>query len=309
MSRLAYLISAYRDAPHLARLVAALDDGRSDFYVHIDLKTDDLPFRDLLGERVVFVPSHWVSWGGWEQVEYQKELLRAVIRSGRDYGRVVCLSGQDYPLWSNASIHRYFDSHPEREFIMGMNLSRCTNAYQRDKIVNYHFFRDLPWHNLWLKNKLIVAARFLMKRLPLHKPPVVLLDGKEADVYFGSDYWALTLPCARYVYGQLCSQPSFTRYFRTAFVPSELCVQTLVFNSPFAANALLYEGEYPGLSNLTPLHYIVYGKSIKVFTQADWPVLQGCGKMFARKLVSNTSDALVALIDRSREQEDKSIHR
>lgn len=39
MSRIAYIISAYKDAPHLARLVAALDD-RADFYVHIDLNAD-----------------------------------------------------------------------------------------------------------------------------------------------------------------------------------------------------------------------------------------------------------------------------
>ena len=50
MSRIAYIISAYKDAPHLARLVAALDD-RADFYVHIDLnaserrsQSEDLPF-------------------------------------------------------------------------------------------------------------------------------------------------------------------------------------------------------------------------------------------------------------------------
>ena len=43
MSRIAYIISAYKDAPHLARLVAALDD-RADFYVHIDLNADIHPF-------------------------------------------------------------------------------------------------------------------------------------------------------------------------------------------------------------------------------------------------------------------------
>ena len=42
MSRIAYIISAYKDAPHLARLVAALDD-RADFYVHIDLNADIHP--------------------------------------------------------------------------------------------------------------------------------------------------------------------------------------------------------------------------------------------------------------------------
>ena len=85
MSRIAYIISAYKDAPHLARLVAALDD-RADFYVHIDLNADIHPFEEALGDKVTFVPRHRISWGGWEQVEYQKELLAAVLHSGIRYG-------------------------------------------------------------------------------------------------------------------------------------------------------------------------------------------------------------------------------
>ena len=57
MSRIAYIISAYKDAPHLARLVAALDD-RADFYVHIDLNADIHPFEEALGDKVTFVPRH-----------------------------------------------------------------------------------------------------------------------------------------------------------------------------------------------------------------------------------------------------------
>lgn len=169
MRRIAYILSAYTDAPHLARLVAALDDGGADFYVHIDRKVDSHPFHRLLDGKVTFVPSHWISWGGWQQVEYQKELLAAVLHSGRDYMRVVCLSGQDYPLWSNGHIRRYFDEHPDTEFIMGLNLTHCTDRAQRSKICCYHFFRDLSWRNLWWKNKLIVASRLLMKTLP---PPI-----------------------------------------------------------------------------------------------------------------------------------------
>lgn len=55
MSRIAYILSAYKDAPHLARLIAALDDD-ADFYVHIDRKADDRPFRQLLEGKVTFVP-------------------------------------------------------------------------------------------------------------------------------------------------------------------------------------------------------------------------------------------------------------
>ncbi|ADV42879.1 beta-1,6-N-acetylglucosaminyltransferase [Bacteroides helcogenes] len=299
MSRIAYILSAYKDAPHLARLISALDD-RADFYVHIDLKADARPFKELLGGKVTFVPGHWVSWGGWEQVEYQKELLAAVLRNGTEYTRVVCLSGQDYPLWTNEEIHCYFDKHKDTEFIAGMNLTRCTCADQRSKIVNYHFFRDLKWKNLWWKNKLIVASRNLMKLLPVRKDIRTLLDSKKADIFFGSDYWAVTLPCARHIYEKLCSEKKMIRYFKTSFVPSELCIQTIVFNSPFGKHALLYEGDYPGLSGLTPLHYIEYGKAIKVLTAEDLSALQQSGKMFCRKVASIASGKLVEEIDRIR---------
>lgn len=302
MSRIAYIISAYQDEPHLARLVDALNED-ADFYVHIDQKADSRPFKELLGDKVTFVPSHWVSWGGWEQVEYQKELLAAVLHSSIPYTRVVCLSGQDYPLWSNEEIHRYFDEHKETEFIMGMNLTRSANAQQLSRVIYYHFFRDLKWKSLWWKNKFIVASRILMKLLPFKKQPTTKIGYKEADIYFGSDYWGITLPCARYVYEKLCSEKELERYFKTSFVPSELCIQTLVFNSPFGKHALPYEGQYVGLYALTPLHYIVYGKSIKVMSLEDWPVLKQSGKMFCRKVVSGASDPLVEKIDAERKHE------
>lgn len=300
MNRIAYIISAYKDAAHLFRLVNALDEY-ADFYVHIDLKADIRPFKELLGDKVTFVPAHWVSWGGWEQVEYQKELLAAVIHSGIEYTRVVCLSGQDYPLWSNEEIHRYLDEHPETEFIMGMSLSMSQDRKQRSKIENYHFFRDLRWRNLWLKNKLIVAARCLMQLIPCRKSDILWIGDIEAEIYFGSDYWALTLPCARYVYDTLCKDyKDLSDYFKTCFVPSELCIQTIVFNSPFKREALLYKGDYPGLSGLTPLHYMEYRKTVKILTTEDLPVLRQSGKMFCRKVVSGISDKLVGEIDRIR---------
>lgn len=296
MSRIAYIISAYKDAPHLARLVDALNKD-ADFYIHIDLKSDIKPFEEALGDKVTFVSRHWVSWGGWEQVEYQKELLGAVISSGVAYDRVVCLSGQDYPLWSNEEIHRYFGENKEREFIMGVDLTHCQNRLQSSKITNYHFFRDLKWKSSWLKNKFIVASRLLMKWLPFRKRPVTHIGNKEVDVYFGSDYWAITLPCARYVYEKLCSEKEMICYFKTSFVPSELCIQTIVFNSSFARQAFLHEGDFPGLTALTPLHYISYGKSIKILTAEDLPTLQRVNKMFCRKVVSNVSDELVKMIN------------
>lgn len=306
MSRIAYIISAYKDAPHLARLVDALNEN-ADFYLHVDLNADIRPFEKMLAGKVVFVRRHRISWGGWQQVEYQKELLGAVIRSGVEYGHIVCLSGQDYPLWSNAEIHRYLDAHRDTEFIMGMNLSRSANTAQTNKIRCYHFFRDLPWKNQWLKNKIIVASRTLMKGLPFRKKVTTRIAGRRAEVYFGSDYWAITLPCARYVYQQLCTEHEVIRYFKTSFVPSELCIQTLVFNSPYAAHALTYTGEYQGLKVLTPLHYIVYDQAIQIMTEKDFPALMQSSKMFCRKTVSGLSDTLIYQLEQRRKEKPSPI--
>lgn len=298
---LAYLISAYRDPAHLARLIGALDD-EADFYIHIDANTDDAPFRAALPQKVVFVRRHRVSWGGWEQVEYQREMLKAALESGRPYSHVVCLSGQDYPLWSNRRIREYFAANADREIICGYNITRGTDEGQRKKVACLHPFRDLPLRNRWLKNKIIVASRNVLKYSGVRRKAQVRLGGELKDVFFGSDYWALTLPCARYVLHALNNEPKMVNYFRRAFVPSELCVQTIVFNSPFAPNAILHKGTYPGLATLTPLHFIDYGACIKVLTLADLPRLIEKDKMFCRKVVTGQSDALAEEIDRRRSE-------
>lgn len=296
---LAYLISAYCDPHHLARLVKALDVD-ADFYVHVDANVDIQPFKCLLPQKVVFVNRHHVSWGGWKQVAYQYELIKAAIESNRRYTHLVCLSGQDYPLWSNCKIHQFFNENANREFIAGYNLSQTKNAAQLRKITHYHFFRDLKMQNRWLKNKIVVASRLLLSAIGARRSPQVEINGVKRDVYFGSDYWAITLECAKYVKRILESNSPLVRYFKTVFVPSELCFHTIVYNSSFAQNAMLSEGDFPGVVRLTPLHYLSYKSDVKHLTLEDWKTLCESNKMFCRKVVSGKSDALVNKIDFNR---------
>lgn len=293
---LAYLISAYRDPEHLARLIHALDHEAC-FFIHIDANVDDTPFRKVLPANVTYVPRHRISWGGWQQVEYQRELIRAALGTGQKFTHLICLSAQDYPLWSNERIHHFFQENGDKEFIAAYNLTRGDDKKQQQKFTHIHPFRDLTWHNQWAKNKIIVLSRHLLSMMGIRRHPTVQINGKACDIFFGSDYWAITPACAKYVLRTLDTQPDITRYFRTTFVPSELCLQTIIFNSPFAQKAILKNGHYPGLTALTPLHYINYGKSIKILTETDWDILQKSGKMFCRKIVTGTSDKLAKHID------------
>jgi len=296
---LAYLISAYRDPEHLARLVRGLDED-ADFFVHVDANVDDAPFRAALGEKVTFVRRWRVSWGGWNQVEYQRELLRAALSTGKSYDHLVCLSGQDYPLWSNRRIHQFFGEHAEREFISGYNLTAGDSKEGQRKFTHLHPFRDLPWQNQWWKNKAIVLSRHLLALLGIRREAYVEISGAKCPIYFGSDYWAITPACARYVLETLDEQPEIIRYFRSTFVPSELCLQTLIFNSPFAEQAILHTGHYSGLTVLTPLHFIDYGKCVRVLTVSDLPRLKESGKLFCRKCATGVSDSLRMAVDKER---------
>ena len=81
---LAYLISAYTDPDHLARLIAALDH-EADFYVHVDANVDDAPFRRLLPKKVHFVPRHHVSWELQSSAQLHRDWTQGGRRSWKRY--------------------------------------------------------------------------------------------------------------------------------------------------------------------------------------------------------------------------------
>lgn len=298
--RIAYIISAYKDPQQLRRLIDALDQD-ADFYIHIDKRIDIEPFKKVFIARdnVFFSATRFfINWGGYAQVLFQRELLRCAIESKKKYTRIVCLSGMDYPLWSNDKIQNEFNQNFQKEYIAGMNISACTNKGQRSKIGYYHFFRDLPIENALIKKYLKGVSMYLMKLIPIRKKLQVKFSGKMVDVYMGSDYWALTYECAKYVYEKMIKEAELMNYFKHSFVPSEMCVQTIVFNSEYRDNAILFASkEYNGLFYLTPLHHIDYGKIIKIFDESDYDRLVSHNKMFFRKAETGISERLLQLIN------------
>ena len=131
MEKIAYIITAHKDPAQLKRLISVLD-FHSDFYIHIDKKVDPEPFRKELSSlqrEVYYTSKYTVTWGGYSSVLVQKEMLRAILHSGIKYKRIVCISGLDYPIYSNIRIHEMFDKNPEKEFITGQNISHDEPEY------------------------------------------------------------------------------------------------------------------------------------------------------------------------------------
>lgn len=240
-----------------------------------------------------------VYWGGFSQCVYQMNLIEECIKSGIDFNRVFFLSGLDYPLWSNNLIINYIKKEGELEFIKGMNLSKCYNPPKMQTRVKQYHYRDFPYiSNKHIRRALYGGVRELLNYLGIKKQNYLEdRDGNKIDVYCGSCWWCLTFECLKYVYEEITQNDMYEKYFKTALAPDELMIQTVVFNSPFSKNAIIYEGVYPGLVGLTPLHYIEYDGYIPVWTESDFEKLIKSNKMFCRKVMTGRSDKLIEMID------------
>ena len=119
--KIAYLILAHKNPGQLARLIAALSRPESVFYVHIDRKVKEEPFRRALqtfGADTIFVRErHTVSRGGFSIVEATLSLIRDCLAGADKVDRAVLLSGQDYPIKSCNQILQFFEESREQEFI------------------------------------------------------------------------------------------------------------------------------------------------------------------------------------------------
>lgn len=306
--KIAYLISAHQDSAHFGRLVKSLYvNNVTAFFVHIDKKSDIHSFRKMLPDEllpsVVFLNSRCsVSWGGYSQCEYQKELIRTVFERGESFDRYFFISGLDYPLWSNERIINYLNNNPDKEFIKGMDLTNCfTPPKMQTRVVKFHYRDFFIGANNNLRRLLIGMIREVIYFLGIRKNNYIVDEvGNRLNVYCGSSWWCLSYNCMRYIYEIICIEKRFETYFKTALAPDELMIHTIVFNSTFKDKCILHKGEYPGLVGLTPLHYIEYEGAIAVWTERDFDKLVSSGKMFCRKLMTGVSDELIEKIDKYR---------
>lgn len=297
--KIAYLITAYLDHTHLKRLINALKTEHTAFFIHIDGKVDITPFVSEINEpSVEFIDKRYcIYWGGYSQVLSIVALMEALINSEYTVDRVVLISGQDYPLYSNKEIEDVFVNSPETEFVRGFNITRMQEDRQSRKINQYHFL-DEP---ISRKDRI---ERKIIKKFNLKRPNTVYFNKNKNDWCFGSDYWALTYDCVKYVYNTFKKSWILRWYLKYTYVPSEIFVQTILFNSTKYKDKTLglEENKNPiRLVDLTPLHHIVYEDKIKVFELADYENLVATGRMFFRKATTSESTPLLDKIDTRRQ--------
>ena len=93
------------------------------------------------------------------------------------------------------------------------------------------------------------------------------------------------------------------KYLKFCFVPSELFVHTILFNSKYRNQCELKElSNYEDLYSVTPLHYIdiKYPFKIQELDESYLEKIMYAKKMFFRKATSFKSKELIKLINEKR---------
>ncbi len=294
---IAYLISAHTDAPQLKRLVDALHPD-AHFFIHIDKKSDIAPFTQLLkGDNIHFLDKRYdVRWGTIIEVYYQMQLLAEAVDHPTHFDHIFFLSGMDYPLWSTQRITQWLEEHQGEEILQGLRMDAPEVTAEQNRLYRTArpFYPSLP--TKWAQ-RMSILGRKVREKLGIRKSLTFSVEGHEWHLYKGSAWWCISEELALHILNIFNEKREVVRYFTDSFGQAETLIQTIAFNSPeWAGRCILTEGTYPGLAELTPLHFIDYNPVIKIMNETDLPRLRESGKMFCRKVVSGKSDELVRML-------------
>ena len=223
----AYIIAAHKNPEQLNRLISRLDDGNATFFIHIDKKAnlDDFKSLEQFGDKIKMVERVVSRWATMGQVQSTLNAMEAIVAAGEPYKMITFLSGQDYPIKTNAAIDQFFETSPHSVFIEYYLLPNYERWGQNGGMwrINKYFF-GVEKNNLYLSKAANLTAKFLpflRRKLPENMKP-----------YLGSAWFSMDLEAVKYVLKYIKDHPEFVRFQKYAFSPDELFYLMILVNSP-----------------------------------------------------------------------------
>jgi hypothetical protein len=272
--RIAYIISAYRNPDQLVRLIHRLVAVGVTVLVHIDLRSDQAIF-DRVAEGVADKPEvhllerHRCVWGDFGHVRATLKGIAELYRQDIDFDYLVLLTGQDYPIKTNAQIRQFLGRSQGRSYMAHFLLPTTEWEGGGMQRLNRRHLRLLGRHyTLPLRSRLPAGFAF----------------------YGGSSYWCLSRACIDYIDQFVRAHPSFVRFFRYVDVPDEIFFQTILMNSPLAPSIVDDDMRYIDWKDPAAGSPAVLGLE-------DFTRLASSTKLYARKFDDHVDAGILGRID------------
>jgi hypothetical protein len=293
--KIAYLILAHRYPLHLVRLVSRLDTADANFFVHLDRRSPRHVYETLvrkLGSRqnVHFVKRYPCRWGSFGIVRASLQGLADVLESEVSFDYLALLSGQDYPIKSNAFICSFLRQREGTSFIHHNPFPFTEWVGQNggwDRVRMWHLRTDnhyliYPEKRGFRSRVLEVVWNAAVERFPLERR----FPGG-FHPYGGAQFWCLHRDHVRQLHEFTRANPRFVRFFRFVNIPDEIFFQTI------AANIL----DGIELHNDT-LTYVPWNRPGATLHSSDFEALLSTHHLFARKFDPEVDARVLEMIDR-----------
>lgn len=268
-----YLILVHRYPQQFQRLFRAIYDPSNFYVVHVDknsgpeLNAEVEAFLRAFSNAEV-LESKPALWGGYSLVDAELRGMKRLLAMSPSWSHFINLSGQDFPLKTQAEIMAYLRSNENREYI---------------KVENQLKARPDTMHRL--REFVVETDNSLVREMGSR----AFLEG--ATPYIGNQWMIVSRNFCEFV----SADPSVTRYkdfYRNSLIPDEGFFQTVMMNSP--------HGEIVN-DDLRMIDWVPDG-NIKLrprtYLKADFEALIESANLFARKFDQFDDDVIIGLLER-----------
>lgn len=279
--KIVYLILAHKQPEQLARLVNALNNKNSHFFIHFDgrSKVPMVEVEKWLSSfsNVHLLPKRYkCQWGQFSIVRATVSCIEALVTSGIEFDYVFLLSGQDYPIKNLSHIESFLDKNQGKQFITWFSLEQENEwTHQGGPFQSMKRIEDL---HVFIRSRSIHLP--IKRKFPNNFSP-----------YGGSQWWTLSRDCINWIIKFIRENPGFINYFKYTFIPDELFFQSIIMNSSFKKNTVNNNLRYVDFTRANPNPPAILGTEDFEF------LLNGTNALFARKFDIKRDSKILDLID------------
>lgn len=230
--RIAYIVLCHKNPKQINDLISLLSNDNNDFYLHLDRKSD-IENKIILSDNVFILNKDKridIRWGQNSMLKATMNLLREVIKSKKEYDYVWLISGQDFPIKSQTFINEFLEKRKGQNFIriIGPNNSDYKKYLKRNTL---YYPKWIVNDKVWIK---VLKKFYIYLTGGANRTYIAQRSNNTGlNFYFGSQWWALTYDCVKYIYEYVNRNPGIINFFENSVVPDECLFQTIFMHSPF----------------------------------------------------------------------------
>jgi hypothetical protein len=291
--KIVYMLLVHTNAAQVLRLVNRLNSPQTQFVIHVSKNCEPGVYETLLAAakpNIAFAKRAPVKWGNFGIIQAVLNCIDMICTQGFSYDRTYILSGQDYPLQSNAIIQQTLARFNGQQIMEYFSLPDDVHGHTSNRWLYYHFW--LGRHHLHLP--LIRPTNIILKGVStlasLMLPKKNIPTGMQL---YGGSFWSSFTPQAISYLHTFSLSPQGKKtipFFKYTLHPAEIFLQTVLMNSPLKDT----------VANIN-LHYVIFppesGHPL-FLTAKEFDELASQDELFVRKIDSQIDNQILDLLDK-----------